>query len=221
MQHIPGVRRVVLALLTLISLSTLARADGLIIVHDGPNRPDHFAFTPLEVSYHHVDVSIDDRVASTRVDQEFFNSSDRRLEGTYIFPLPEGATIDKFSMDVNGQMTDAELLDANKARSIYEEIVRKYKDPALLEYVGRGAMRCRIFPIEPHSKKQIKISYTQVVKADSSLLEYTYPLNTEKFSSKPLKDVSVRVKLACNTSIKSVYCPSHEVEIKRDGDRRA
>jgi Ca-activated chloride channel family protein len=210
-----------LALLLSMTLCGLARADGLIIVHDAPHRPDHFAFTPLEVSYHHVDVTIDDRIATTRVDQEFFNSGDRRLEGTYLFPLPEGATIDKFSMDIDGVMTDAELLDANKARSIYEEIVRKYRDPALLEYIGRGAMKCRIFPIEPHSKKQIKIRYTQVIKADSSILEYTYPLNTEKFSSKPLKDVSVRVRLACNTPIKSIYCPSHDVEVKRDGDRRA
>jgi Ca-activated chloride channel family protein len=221
MQHASLPRNVLFALIFCLFLSSLAWADGLVIVHDAPGRPDHFAFTPLEVSYHHVDVSIDDRVASTSVDQEFINPTNQRLEGTYIFPLPEGATIDKFSMDIDGKMTDAELLDANKARSIYEETVRKYRDPALLEYVGRGAMKVRIFPIEPNSKKQIKIRYTQVIKADASILEYMYPLNTEKFSSKPLRDVSVRVKLACNTPIKSVYCPSHEVDVKRDGDRRA
>ena len=121
-------------------------------------------------------------------------------------------------MDVNGKMTEAELLDADKARSIYEEIVRKYKDPALLEYAGRDAFKVRIFPIEPNSRKQVKISYTQLLKSDTGLVEYTYPLNTEKFSARPLEDVSVKVKLACKEPIKSVYSPSHNVEIRRDGD---
>ena len=52
-------------------------------------------------------------------------------------------------------------------------------------------------------------------------MEYTYPLNTEKFSSRPLKDVSVKVELACKRAIKSVYSPSHSVEIRRRGDRSA
>lgn len=210
-----------LSLLAVLLLPTIALADGMIVIDNAPPRPDHFAFAPLEVTYHHVEVEIDDRVAVTRIDQEFYNSNPQRLEGTYLFPLPEGATIDKFSMDINGKMTAAELLDAKKARETYEEIVRKYRDPALLEYVGRGAMKARIFPIEPNSKKRIQISYTQVLRGDSAVMEYVYPLNTEKFSARPLKEVSIKVKLACNTPIRSIYSPTHEVEIRRDGDRRA
>ena len=102
-------------------ITALARADGFIVVHDSPARPDHFGFAPLEVTYHRVTVEIDGTVATTNVEQEFYNPNARQLEGTYLFPLPAGATIDKFSMDVNGTMTDAELLDADKARQIYEE----------------------------------------------------------------------------------------------------
>lgn len=200
---------------------TLVQADGLLVIHDMPDRRDHFAFAPLEVAYHRVEVQIDDQVATTRVDQAFHNPTDRRLEGTYIFPLPQGATIDKFSMDIDGTMTSAELLDAAKAKATYEEIVRKYRDPALLEYVGRGAMKVRVFPIEPNSNKRIQISYTQVLKPDSGLMEYSYPLNTEKFSAKPLKDVSVRVRLNSNTPIKSIYSPTHDIDIRRDGTRGA
>lgn len=199
-----------------------ALADGLIIIHDPPHIvPGHFAFAPLEVSYHRVNVKIDDQVATTAIDQEFYNPNNARLEGTYIFPLPEGAHIDKFSMDVNGKMMEAELLSADKARSIYEDIVRKMKDPALLEYVGRDAFKVRIFPIEPHARKQIKISYTQLLKNDAGLVEYVYPLNTEKFSAAPLKDVSVKVTVDGKAPLKSVYCPSHLAEVKRDGEKRA
>lgn len=207
-----------------------ARSDGLIIIHDPPFfRPPpphhhvhgHFTFAPLEVVYHRVDVEINDLVATTAIDQEFSNPNNQRLEGTYIFPLPPGAHIDKFAMDVNGKMVDAELLSADKARSLYEEIVRKARDPALLEYVGRGAFKARIFPIEPNSRKKIRITYTQLLKSDAGSTEYVYPLNTEKFSSVPLKDVSVRVTLKTKEPLKSVYCPSHNVDIRREGDRKA
>ena len=211
-----------LAILLTLMLAAIARADGFIVVHDSPARPDHFGFAPLEVTYHRVTVEIDGNVATTSVDQEFYNPNARQLEGTYLFPLPAGATIDKFSMDVNGQMTDAELLDADRARQVYEEIVRRYRDPALLEYAGSGAFKVRIFPIEANGRKHVKITYTQVLKPDAGLVEYVYPLNTEKFSARPLKDVSVKVALRSERSIKSIYSPSHDVDVTRAaGDRSA
>jgi 3-hydroxymyristoyl/3-hydroxydecanoyl-(acyl carrier protein) dehydratase len=94
-------------------------------------------------------------------------------------------------MDIDGKQVEAELLPAEKARAIYEEIVRKSRDPALLEYAGRAMFKVRIFPIEPNSKKRIQLKYTELLKQDNGLLDYHYTLNTEKFSSKPLKNVSM------------------------------
>jgi Ca-activated chloride channel family protein len=208
--------------LTLALLPGAAMADGFIVVEDPPHVvTGHFSFAPLEVSYHRVSVTITDLVAVTTVDEEFYNPNNQQLEGTYIFPLPEGAHIDRLSMDIGGKMMEAELLPADKARALYEEIVRKAKDPALLEYVGRGAFKLRIFPIEPRAGKRIRLSYTQLLKNDAGLVEYVYPLNTEKFSSAPVKDVSVKVMLEGKEQLKSVYCPSHPAEIRRDGERRA
>src|SRR5688500_6830460 len=112
-----------LALLTVLALPGVCRADGFIIVHEPPiaaPTPGHFQFAPLEVTYHRVSVTVDDQVATTVVDQEFHNPNPQRLEGTYLFPLPPGAHIDKFEMDINGKLMQAELLDAQKARTIYE-----------------------------------------------------------------------------------------------------
>ncbi len=205
-----------------LALPVLCRADGFIVVHDPPHPlPGHFSFAPLEVSFHRVSVAVTDLIAVTTVDEEFYNPNDRRLEGTYIFPLPEGSHIDRFSMDINGRMMEAELLPADKARALYEEIVRKAMDPALLEYIGRGAFKLRIFPIEPGSRKRIRISYTQLLRSDAGLVEYVYPLNTEKFSATPVRDVSVKITLDGKEQLKSVYCPTHAAEIRRDGERRA
>src|SRR4051794_26710708 len=164
--------RFLVAVALVVSFASVARADGLIVVESAVAAPGHFAFAPLEVKFHRVNVEIDDTVAVTSVDEEFENPSSNRVEGTYIFPLPAGAHIDKFSMDINGKEAEAELLSADKAKQLYEDIVRKMRDPALLEYSGRDAFKVRIFPIEPHGTKHVKIRYTQLCKQDSGLTEY-------------------------------------------------
>src|SRR5450432_3433141 len=199
-----------------------ARGDGFIIVERPAEVPiGHFPFAPLEVSNHHVEVKIDGQVATTSIDQEFYNPNDQRLEGAYMFPVPKGAHIDKFSMEVGGKMVDAELLPADKARQIYEDIVRKMRDPALLEYAGRDVFKVRIFPIEPRSRKPIKISYTELLRSETGAVTYLYPLSTEKFSSRPIKDLSVKVEVKTAQPLASIYSPSHKVEIKRDGANHA
>lgn len=206
--------------------SATASADGLIVVDRPPPgwRPaPHvpYAFAPLEVRRHHVTVSINDQVATTEVDQTFFNANDVQLEGTYLFPVPKGAKIDSFAMDIGGKLTEAELLDADKAKQIYEDIVRRTKDPALLEYAGQDLFKVRIFPLEARKEKQVKLKYTQLLASDGGLVEYRYPLNTEKYSARPIASVSVTVKLDTTEPLTTVTSPSHDVEVKRDGDRRA
>jgi len=184
-----------------------------------PVRPHLFA--PLEVNSVRVNTRIADQVAVTSMDEEFYNPNPARLEGTFMFPVPKGAHIDKFTMEIDGRQVEAELLSADKARHIYEDIVRRLKDPALLEYAGRDVFKVRIFPIEPNSKKRISLSYTQLLKSDDGLVSYVLPLSTEKFSAKPIKQVSVKVELESKKPLKSIYSPSHSVEVKRHGSNRA
>lgn len=205
-----------------LAFSGVARADGFIIINRPVPAPvGHFVFTPLEVSYHHVNVKIDGQICTTSVDEEFYNPNPGQLEGTYLFPIPKNAQIDKFTMEINGKETSAELLTADKARAIYEDIVRRERDPALLEYADRGVFRVSVYPIEGHSRKQIKISYTEVLKSDSGLISYLYPLNTEKFSAAPIHEVSIKVDLSSDRALTSIYSPSHNVEIKRPDANRA
>ncbi len=202
----------------IIIYSNISFADGFIVIPRPNPLPNPF---PLEVVYHKVDVKIDGQSAITKIDQSFYNPSDFQLEGFYIFPIPKGAVINNFTMIINGKETKAELLDADKARKIYEDIVRQMRDPALLEYSEQNIFKLRIFPIEPRSEKIISISYSQVLESDNDLFEYIYPLNTEKFSAKPLKNVSVKIDLKSNDKIKNIYCPTHEVDIVNKSDNHS
>jgi len=220
-----------------------AQAGGLIVVSDvrvlpAPRPPiiDHpirpprpwpmprprvYRFAPMEVQEQKVSIKVTDQIAETTVKQVFYNPNRSRLEGHFIFPVPKGAVLTDFRMDINGEMQKAELLKAEKARKIYEDIVRNAQDPALLEYAEHDLYKVRIFPIEPNSTKRTRVTYKQVLKKDSGLVSYKYPLNTGKYSAKPIKTLSVKMEIESQTPLKSIYSPSHEVEIKRDGAKKA
>jgi len=214
------------------------RADGIIIpdVPDAPYQPPYpeptfttpepvllLRETWLTIRYHRVQVTIEDQVAVTHIEQEFVNEHDWTVEGTYVFPLPAGAAISQFVMWVDGTPVEGQVLEADQARRIYEEIVRRRRDPALLEYVGRSAVQARIFPIPPGASRKVELEYTQVLPVEQGMVRYVYPLNTEKFSARPLEEVSIHAAIHSPQAMYAIYSPTHQdrVYIERDGEYRA
>ena len=167
---------------------------------------------------HHVDVSIVDQVATTRVEQVFFNEGNAPAEGTYIFPLPVGAAVSDLVMWVDGKPIEARILDAGEARAIYDEIVRRMRDPALLEYVGAGAIQASVFPIQPRSEVKIEFEYAQLLPAENGLIHYQYPLRTDQFTRQPVERLSLSLSVTSREPIGAVYSPTHDLAILRDGD---
>ncbi len=200
-------------------LNGTALADGFIVIpprpippRPGPVQPKA---VPLAVKYHRVNVEILGTVAITKIDQVFHNPNSYQLEGTYLFPIPPGASIAKFSMFMGDKEVQGELMDKDKARQIYESIVRSMRDPALLEYIGRGLFKARVFPIPANGDVRIKLSYNETLKKEASLVRYRYPLNTEKFSSKPLDEVVVACHIKSPSPITNVVSPSHKIDVSR------
>jgi Ca-activated chloride channel family protein len=203
-----------------------AFADGLIIpdppiCDPAPCPPVIIPMDQLVIRYHHVTVTIKDQLAVTHVDQVFYNPNDWTIEGTYMFPIPDGAAVSGFTLWVDGRPVEGKVLDAAQARQTYEQIVSSMRDPALLEYVGRGAVQARIFPIAPQGERRIELEYTQALTGEGGLVRYTYPLNTEKFSAMPIESVTISVNIQSNTPIRAVYSPSHEVGLSRESDYQA
>ncbi len=168
-----------------------------------------------------VDVQMDGPLAVTTIEQTFENGTAQRLEGDYFFPLPKNAVIKEFRMEMNGEMVKAEMLDATKARQIYEDIVRQMKDPALLEFSDQGMLRMRIFPIEPKSTKEIKLVFAHYMPVDNGTYEYVYPLNALKYNSHPIEDVVLNVDIKSTEKIRNVYSPTHLVDVVHTSDLKA
>lgn len=228
------------AVFSLVVFAVAGRADGIIIPEPPPcfepfpgaPRPVEPPFpcppppwprpmSQLEIKYHRVEVTIRDQVATTRVDQVFYNPNDWQVEGTYLFPIPVEAAVSGFTLWVDGEPVEGRVLAAEEARRTYQEIVNSLRDPALLEYAGRGAVQASIFPIPPGGERRIQLEYSQVLSAENSLVRYVYPLSTEKFSLQPLQQVSVQVQIESAEPIRAVYSPSHPVAVSRESDGRA
>ncbi len=200
-----------------------ALADGIIIPEPPICDPGPCAPVPLSqlaIEFHRVRVTVEGQVAITHVDQVFRNDNDWPVEGTYVFPLPPDASVTDFTLWIDGQPVAGRVLSREEARQVYEDIVRRLRDPALLEYVDRGAVQASIFPIPAGGRSRIQLEYTQVLTGDSGLFHYRYPLNTERFSTLPLEEVSVIVDVHSSQAVHAVYSPSHPIAVSRDGERR-
>ncbi len=180
--------------------------------------PGRFA---LELQTLQVNTKIISQSATTSLDQLFYNPGNRSFEGYYYYPLPKGSSIGKFTMYINGKETPGELLDAQKAKQIYEDILRRRKDPALLEYLGRDLLRVRIFPVPAKATQRVKLTYTQSLKMDNGTTEYILPFQHKGEKLREIGQVGIAIELESTAPLKNIYCPTHELEINRKDDYHA
>jgi len=211
-----GVSAVGAALLGL-AWTEAARAQGFIV--------DRRPAVPVGRSYEIREVSIDarvrDQLAEVQVAQTFHNPGSVQIESEFLFPLPEDGAVQNFVLLVDGRELPGRLMNKDEARRIYEEIVRTKRDPALLEYMGRGLYRTSVFPIPPGALRKVTMRYTQLCRRDRDVIEFSYPLGTQKFTAKPVQRLTVNILLQSKNAIKSVYCPSDDARIDRVGDHEA
>ncbi len=189
-------------------------ARGLLI-------PTEKTLPPLAMLNHKVDIAIEDQVAITKVEQTFRNHTDRQLEATYVFPVPKGASVRKFSMWVDGKEVPGELVEADKARQIYTSIVQRTLDPGLLEYMGNNLLRLRVFPVPAKGDQKIAVSYTSVAQGENGLIEYIYPLKHDGKAVSTLDKFAITVNLKSQHPLQSIYSPSHAITMTRPNDRQA
>lgn len=198
------------------SMASVVRADGFLV---SPHRPTISGV--YTVLHHHVDIKLEDQMSKVQVSQAFHNPSSQLLEVEYFFPLPEDAAIDNFMMLVDGKEMAGKLMGRDEARRIYEGIVRQKKDPALLEYMGRGLFKTSVFPIPAGQHRQVNISYTRLCKREGSTIGLTYPLGTEKYSAQPVGELRIDCRISDKQPIKSVYSPTHNITVSRPSETSA
>ncbi len=175
----------------------------------------------LHMQAQDIKVEITEQVAKTYITQTFANDTDQNLAGTYLFPLPEDTTFSSFSLHIDGKPVEGKILAADEARSQYEAIVRQMVDPGLLEYADYKTVRARIFPIPAHGTKKVELEYTQLLKAESGLLKYRFPLKSDVEAAGSIDDTKISVKLNGKSGLRTIWSPSHTVVVDRLENSRA
>lgn len=186
--------------------------DGVIIPimrrHPMPSKAMY-----LTLKDHKVDINIRNNIGQVKVDETFYNPYDFQIEGEYIFPLPKEALPSKFSLVINGKEVQGKVLERDEARRIYESIVRRMRDPALLEYYEHNLFRAKVFPIL--AKKDIKTSirYEYELPRKQDFYEVFYPFKIEGVSPEPIENVVISFNIETNQPIKQVFSPTHKIDV--------
>jgi tetratricopeptide (TPR) repeat protein len=207
----------------LVSWAREARHAGDAPVHHGTlfardpgirSHPPWGEEYPLPLAQLTLDVVVEDQVARVALDQTFHNDQPQDLEGVYRFAIPADAALQRLAMYVDGQLEEAAVVERMQARRIYEELVYRRVDPALLEWAGTGRLALRIYPIAASSDKRLVLAYTQSLPKLYDDYTLTIPL-PETDQPVGRLDASVRVKGCANCELAS---PSHAIDVERRGD---
>ncbi|HWB12610.1 MAG TPA: VIT domain-containing protein [Pirellulales bacterium] len=173
---------------------------------------------PQSYKIHEIDVHVklQEQIARVQVTQSFVNTGSAQMEVCFVFPLPYDGAIDQLTLLVDGKEFPARLLPKEEARQTYEAIVRKNRDPALLEWLGTGMFQTSVFPVPPGAERKVTLRYSQLCRKDHGLTDFLFPLSTAKYTSHPVERLSVQVAIESKGEIKNVYSPTHSIELKRD-----
>ncbi len=176
----------------------------------------------VELLETHATMRIHENVARKRLRMLFHNTRrDPQTEATFFLELEPGQKVEQFKVRVAGKEMEGEILDAEKSKAIYEEIVRKKKDPALLEMYGARLVRFRIFPIPPQAEFEVEVDTIEHLRAQQGVVRVdTINASTTSFG-KPLRRVSVEATVTSAKTVKSIFSPTHAVNVERKDAREA
>ena len=174
-------------------------------------------FERFAIERHHVNVSIQNRLANTQTDQVFANPNAVPVEGDYIFPIPAGTEVSDFTLRFDGSVVKAARLSRADAQRVLRRIVPASGDETLMEYVGRDFFYAQLPPIPSGDTRRVQLHYAQILKQTGERTKYLCPLKTEQ----PIGSLAVSIELKSSHPLKSLYCPSHEVAVTRKDEHRA
>ncbi len=179
------------------------------------------AFAPdrrgaIEITEINVLIDILEGTATTTIELRLHNTSNRRQEAELIVPVPDGAVVRGFAYDgPKGEIT-AEVLPKDEARRIYQQLVSKIRDPALVEFVGYNLIRSSVFPVEARGKQKVRLTYEHLLEVDGNRADYILPRTESLEYAVPWK---VTANIKAKRPISTVYSASHKLDVKRVSNR--
>jgi Ca-activated chloride channel homolog len=210
-----------LAVLVLALPATLAAQDPTIRCVRAPcpdGRPRPQSVAPIVRSASDAVVRLEGNVWRVTLTERYRNDGRGVGEADYVLPLPRGAAFEDLALTIDGEPVTGEALDAEQARAVYERIVRAAKDPALVEWMGQGLFRTRIFPIAPGEERTVTVRYTVPVRRDGGALRFEHPGGGRAVGAGDGAVTSLTLRLPLDPAQGRPFSPTHHLDL-RDLDR--
>lgn len=198
------------ATLGVVALHDASRAQGLLV-------PSERGLPPLGLKSHRVEIQVDAGIAVATIEQVWRNDGARPLEATYFFPVPKGAAVVGFELEINGKMQKGELLERDKAARIYQDIVSRMVDPGLVEWMDKDLFQVKIFPVPARGTQRLKLKYTQPLEWLGTGYRMVYPLRTSRQSLTTLDDFTLTARIRHPVPIRTVLSSSHKIAVSHRG----
>ncbi len=195
----------------------VADADRVIVV---PNiqRPWPGREGSVEVRAADASIEINGQVSTTTLELTLFNPGSRAQEAQVLLPVPDGVAVRSLRYDGAGPEPKAEVLSKEEARRIYNDIVSKMRDPALVEFAGYNLIRTSVFPVPAGGSQKVALTYEQVLSADGNRVDYVLPRAEASGAGSVTWTISADIR--ADRPISTVFSPTHDITTQRDGDKR-
>ena len=227
-----------LTFLLFLSIPAVASAQGIIIPRCRPPvECPPIGGAQVVRTRSDVKVELRDRVLRYEVEERFLNRGGTIGEADYIFPLPKNAAFRDLKLSIDGELVAGETMNAVEARRIYEDIVRRQRDPALVEWMGHGMLRTRIFPIQPGEERRVVVRFESVAEREGDAVRVDYfrgqsnqvarpqpgvrPMGgMERPTIDPAGRTTFALRYRAGGELGEAYSPTHELDIERNGATR-
>jgi len=169
--------------------------------------------SPVKIQRVEATIDLREQVATTTLRVVLHNPAGRPQEAEVVMPVPDGAAIRYFQLEGLGDDGGARLLPKDEARAIYEAIVRRMVDPAILEFAGYGMIRSNVFPVPAGEESVIKLVYEQLLTADGQRIDYVLP----RAQGASQSEWSITVNVESQREVAGVYSPTHDLTVSDAG----
>ncbi|MCZ7645791.1 MAG: VIT domain-containing protein [Planctomycetota bacterium] len=162
-----------IASLASIRKTSLAGPDALPVSPVSLSNPDG---QELELLKYDLRVAVHGALSLTEMEMTFRNNEGRQMEGRFQYLLPPGATISRFAKEVDGKLMEGEVVETQRARAIYRQVLHTLRDPALLEQDQGNKFSAKVFPIPANGTVRLVLGYTQTLAMKGGQRKLTVPL---------------------------------------------
>lgn len=173
---------------------------------------------PLKIDRYHINVTINNQLAVTKMKQTFTNPNEFEVSGQYIFPVSDDVALSNFALSVNGEPFTGKLLPHEDSRRIYRSSVRAGHNLGLVDHFGKRVFVADVPNITANSRLNIEFEYSQIISVENDLVKYSHPLSLAKSASGPIADLAINMEIESDHELRTINSVSHELNIEREND---